>query len=344
MIIDHAPQVVPSTTRTRKLAPRLLEDLGPIAGRLAADPELARALAQVSDRYEAFEGADRVLQRLTLNVLDELATTCSALEARLADQKALTAEMNAFFRLSKDLIAVTDGALQMVQVNPAWEAQLGHQPVALLQHSLLEVVAPTDREKTERLVRQCLASGVPLTFDAGVLRGNQQRRAAQWSISADPTTQRLYVVIRDVTVRKRLERDLSEAQKLEAVGQLASGVAHEINTPVQFVGDNISFLTDAMRAVTPLLETLSTWAQGPVTDEARASVRERLHSADVPFLLEEIPSALTCAAEGVERVGELVRGLKEFSHPDGQRPEPADLNRALERTRVRNDRFMKCWS
>jgi signal transduction histidine kinase len=127
----------------------------------------------------------------------------------------------------------------------------------------------------------------------------------------------LLVVCKDVGRERRLERELRQSQKLEAVGQLAAGVAHEINTPIQFVGDSLYFLRDAFA---DLLRA----AQGECTAE----------EADLPYLVEEVPQAVARCEEGVGRVAEIVRALKELSHPDSREKASSDLNRACQNATI----------
>jgi PAS domain S-box-containing protein len=237
---------------------------------------------------------------------------------RLSEQEG--GELEAFFWNSADLMVVLDAQLHMLRVNPAFSRQLGSQE----GRSILEVCAPRDREKTKQTLLQCLQGG-SREFSAAVVRPSQAMRACEWSVWLEPASTRLYVVMRDVTSRRRLERELTEAHKLEAVGQLASGIAHEINTPIQFIGDNLTFIGESMRDVIVLLRAVR--AEGHA-----ASVFEAHPDVDVDFLMKELPSAVDMACEGVQRVAELVRGMKEFAHQDHGEVTPTDLNSALSRT------------
>lgn len=140
----------------------------------------------------------------------------------------------------------------------------------------------------------------------------------------------------DITERIMLREQLLQAQKLESVGQLAAGIAHEINTPTQYIGDNVRFLKDAFQDLKTLLshyERLLSLAQNDnlspnTVQEVGAAVAE----TDSVYLLDEIPKAIDQTLEGVTRVATLVSAMKEFSHPSTKEKVPMDLNRAISST------------
>ena len=117
-----------------------------------------------------------------------------------------------------------------------------------------------------------------------------------------------------VEERRHMELELQQAQKLEAVGSLASGIAHEINTPVQFVSDNIHFVRESFDAIFRVLE------------------RHRDELEDYEYLVNDVPKALSSSEDGLQRVSTLVRSMKEFAHPDAKDKVKSDLNRALQTT------------
>ena len=123
--------------------------------------------------------------------------------------------------------------------------------------------------------------------------------------------------------RDRLEDNLRQAQKLEAIGQLAAGIAHEINTPTQYVGDNLRFLKESFGELAGLLAQLVKVGGAPAG--------KLLGDADFDYLKEEIPRALNQSLEGVDRVAKIVRAMKEFSHPAREKT-ATDLNRAIQST------------
>jgi PAS domain S-box-containing protein len=145
--------------------------------------------------------------------------------------------------------------------------------------------------------------------------------------------ERLY---NEMQERERMAIELRLAQKLESVGRLAAGIAHEINTPIQYVGDSVSFLqsaetdlaklrTEYRRAIGRLVEREPAHAVLPGLEVLESNL-------DLEFLSQEIPRAFERTLEGVERVAAIVRAMKEFAHPDGAQHNYADLNHALATT------------
>jgi len=122
----------------------------------------------------------------------------------------------------------------------------------------------------------------------------------------------LLVVAVDLRERKRLEMELRHAQKLESLGQLAAGIAHEINTPMQFISDNLHFVGQAVGDLVALSDGTAD----------RSAV-------DIEFLRKRLPRALDRAQEGVARVSRIVGAMRLFAHP-GVTPEPVDLNALVE--------------
>ena len=131
----------------------------------------------------------------------------------------------------------------------------------------------------------------------------------------------------DTTETKQLQRQLAQAQKLESVGQLAAGVAHEINTPIQYVGDNGKFLEEAFRDLMKFAV-----AQPRCGDDASHREAVGLDDGILEYLQQEVPKAITQLLEGVDQVARIVRAMKEFSHPGPIEKAAVDINRAIEST------------
>jgi signal transduction histidine kinase len=140
----------------------------------------------------------------------------------------------------------------------------------------------------------------------------------------------------DIKKRDLMEVQLRQAQKLESIGQLAAGIAHEINTPIQYVGDNTRFIQDAFADVSKLLRQheslLQAVEQNAATPQLISEVKSAIAAADVTYLEKEIPKAAAQTLEGVERVTRIVRAMKDFSHPGASEKTTTNLNKAIEST------------
>lgn len=143
----------------------------------------------------------------------------------------------------------------------------------------------------------------------------------------------LYAEMRE---RERMAIELRFAQKLESVGRLAAGIAHEINTPIQYVGDSAHFLKAAVADLQQLNDVYRTAVEaliaGDTPDDVRASLTRAEARISKDFLDAEIPDAFARLREGVGLVAGIVRAMKEFAHPPTHDHSPADINHALETT------------
>ncbi len=145
----------------------------------------------------------------------------------------------------------------------------------------------------------------------------------------------VFAFVLDTTERRALESQLRQAQKLEGIGQLAAGIAHEINTPTQFVTDNLTFLRDSWKAIYKLLELYRHAlhnAAGTLLPGVTAALDEAERSCDLEFIVAEVPRAIDQSLDGAGRVAKIVRAMKDFSHPDSADKTATDLNRAIEST------------
>jgi PAS domain S-box-containing protein len=145
--------------------------------------------------------------------------------------------------------------------------------------------------------------------------------------------EQLYAQIQE---RERMAQELRLAHKLESVGRLAAGLAHEINTPIQYVGDSVHFLRTAFADLSALLDAhraaLRELAGLPHAAEVIAKVELLEAASDVEFVRGEIPRAIERTLDGADRVAAIVRAMKEFAYPDAIEQSPADLNHALSTT------------
>ncbi|HXB58426.1 MAG TPA: PAS domain-containing sensor histidine kinase, partial [Candidatus Acidoferrales bacterium] len=192
-----------------------------------------------------------------------------------------------------------------------------------------EFLHPEDLERTELEVSFVMEGRAVYHFENRYARKDGATTYLAWSASWSPTDRLLFCVARDISEQKRaedqriqMELQLRHAQKLEAIGQLAAGIAHEINTPTQFTEHNLRFLQETFPKLIQSVKDAEKSSPAPDGNEFE-------------FLVNEIPAAIEEALQGTERISKIVRAMKEFSHPgnpENSKPEPADINHAIETT------------
>jgi two-component system, NtrC family, sensor kinase len=158
------------------------------------------------------------------------------------------------------------------------------------------------------------------------------------SIRQNGTIVRFEGVCDDISERMQVREQIMQTQKLEAVGQLAAGIAHEINTPTQFIGNNIRFLkdnfTDLIKLLGSYASLLSAANSDSLTPEILQDTALAAKDADTEYLVREIPKAIDLSLDGIDRIATIVGAMKEFSHPGTKEKVPLDLNHAIESTIV----------
>ena len=154
-------------------------------------------------------------------------------------------------------------------------------------------------------------------------------------VQESQSPQAAVVLMEDITEKLSMERELHQAQKLEAIGQLAAGIAHEINTPIQYIGDNLRFLNESFHEILAIFTTLQQLVQDLPSGQVHnlmAQIDQVCEEHDLAFFTEEIPQTIAQSQEGVSRVGAIVRAMREFSHPGSEEKVLVDINHALDAT------------
>jgi PAS domain S-box-containing protein len=304
--------------------------------------QLARSFDVMTDRIGGLtrEVSDRAEELARMN--HELEGTVNVRTHELREAADFLREI---YRAMPGALLVFNAEGRVKAVNQAALGMLGYTEVELIGKPMAELFDGQELEALERpasvapgaddVVRaesSCKTKGeaiIPVLLSTSALRAD---------VPSAQGKHELVCVALDIRDRRRLEVELRQAQKLESVGRLAAGVAHEINTPIQFVNDNVHFVRDAMNDLSRLLdaygELRSAVADGRPSRVFTDQVSEVEEAADLDYLRENVPRALERSIEGLERVAAIVRSMKEFAHPDLKEMAPVDLNRAIASTLV----------
>ncbi len=309
-----------------------------------------QAMAEIEERRQAQEELARAHAEIELRVEQrtaELAETNQALQAEMIERKEVERQLRRVSAQSQHLLASVPSILIGVEetgVISAWnqaaQDTFGRHPSEVLQMPLRECGIAWDWAAIEAAVARCVASGQPLALDdTRYVRpdGTEGILTVNLNPLRDPVRGATGVLLlaSDITERRILESQLAQAQKMEALGQMAAGIAHEINTPIQFIGSNIRFFQQGFADLGQVWECISDLTQETTAERCRPEAIERLRTAidnaDLEYLRAEVPEATRQSLDGIERVAGIVQAMKYFTQP-GNAMTPTDLNHSLEST------------
>jgi PAS domain S-box-containing protein len=244
-------------------------------------------------------------------------------------------------------IYMADREGRCVYANPAWEKVSGLTLDQTLGDGWQNALHPEDRAPVVTEWLSMVKNGSTFAREFRLLARGQETRWVASQAAAIPGGEGVVTgfvgTVKDITAQKSAEKErawmetkLRQSQKLESVGQLASGIAHEINTPIQYIGDNIRFIDESVAGLGRLMrghqQLVAAVQANKVTPEVLAEVERSSAQTDIEYLSREIPLAAQQSLEGVARVAKIISAMKEFSHPGVKERIAIDLSHAIETT------------
>jgi two-component system NtrC family sensor kinase len=273
-----------------------------------------------------------------------ISTTLRRLAARLdeADERlrAQSAELDryaAILSATEHSIVSTSLDGVIIDWNPAAEELYGYPREEVLGRRVTDVVAVGASELFEAMGK--VVAGERGTFEFIHLREDGAMLEISLLLSRicdrEGVARGIVGIARNIGAQRSLDAEIHQESKLESLGRLSAGLAHEINSPIQFVGDNARFLEEAYQELIRVVEVYRALidTSNPIGWlERQERVREAEAGIDFDYLQKEIPSAVAQTLEGIDRVSTIVRAMKTFSHPGHKEQVPADLNEAVAAT------------
>ena len=320
---------------------------------------LARRTAE-GERWESVEIPIRSLDGTTRTALWNVATLFAAdgqtAIATIAQGQDITQRKAAEERLrlltttveaAANGVVITDAAGTILWVNAAFTTLTGYSAAEVVGQNPRILKAGQHPPEFYREMQETISAGQVWHGEITNRRKDGSLYLEEMTITpvrqAAGAVTHFIAIKQDITTRQQAEAErglmevqLRQAQKLESIGQLAAGIAHEINTPTQYIGDNTRFLQDAFKDITKVLDhydrLLQAARQQQVTPELVSATTAAVEAADLAYLTQETPKSIEQTLQGVARVAKIVRAMKDFSHPGAVEKVPTDLNQAIEST------------
>lgn len=282
------------------------------------------------------------------------------LQKLVAERTAKLEETNRSLRAERDyidqiiqktpalIVGVTpNGATTFI--NPAVSRHTGYSAEELIGKNWWQLLYPADEYRQVEQFFRDFEQGLLLDYEMVLTTKTGAKRVVSWnSVRRNNEAGNAEEIIgfgNDISERKKAETErrsmeiqLRQAQKMESVGRLAAGIAHEISTPTQYIGDNLRFLQSSfadLKLLHKQYEKLFEAAKsGAANHDLIAQTEETIARTELDFLAQGIPKSIQQSLEGLENVARIVRAMNAFSHPDHSEKTPVDLNKAIDATLI----------
>ena len=299
-----------------------------VTRRHRAELELRRAYDELEDRVEA--RTHELSKEVRVRTLTE-----TALRRSRERLKGITDSL-----FEGVLVVNTEGLIAFINPSARKLLGIGEEAGDVEGYPLDSVMRIRGRNGemafTNSPLGRLLADDTPFLDDDAVFitaTGTALEVAYACAPLANEGGQRSVIVsFRDIAALKAAQREALQASRLASVGQLAAGIAHEINTPIQYIGDNLNFIRGAMAKLITLAEAGQELAAATGPSEPAGRFEAQVAAVKLPFLLSETPVAVQETLDGVAQIAKIVLSMKEFSHPGTTEKVVTDINRAIEST------------
>jgi len=303
-----------------------------------------KLVAEIIRRQKTESGILRMNEDLELKVLQRTAAVdqsnrdlmAAVAEHKEADEARSRADQlfRSIAENSADLIAVVDQSGHRIYNNPTYGRLLGYTAEELKNSDSFQQIHPDDRPLVTRAAQKAVETGVGQIVEYRMRRkdGTYVTLESHSSFIRDSRgeIEALVISARDISDR----RMAMHTEKLSAIGQLAAGVAHELNTPAQYVSDNLTFLRDTWSELDAAMAFCLAPAHALIPSDSGSSdgVIFAGPPRDWDWLRKEVPKAISQSLEGIRRMTKILGAMRRFSHTGGGEREEVDLSEALDAT------------
>ncbi|MGK9475633.1 ATP-binding protein [Melioribacter sp. OK-6-Me] len=296
-------------------------------------------------------GLARAVRIKTINELSrELEKTVQEKTAEIMNLNSKLEILNSAIDAEKEYFRVILGSIEngvialdlkgkVFLVNKSAENILGIEEKDIKNFQLVSlfesILEENYRAKSKYFDMSDIENFIPMKNEQLVINAKDRKRKIlqinSLEIKDEKELRGVVFILKDKTESIAVENQLAVSQKMESIGQLAAGIAHEINTPLQYISDNINFLEHAFFNIMEYLSFINEAFDKLVPlEEIIKTAREKEKEYDFEFLKEEIPNALDQSHTGIRRVNRIVLSMKEFAHPGTNEMSHYDLNHSIE--------------